>query len=62
MYRITMESQRDLLIMRVENGWVIRNHSDMGAQYYTPMTVAETADALVKLVLDWATAQEAPKS
>jgi hypothetical protein len=58
-FSITLASRKDIVIMRVENGWLIRNHKGYGEGDLTPLSVAETPEALVKIILDWATAQEA---
>lgn len=57
-YDITMVSQRDLVLMRVENGWVIRtNEGGFGSGNTTPLRVAETPEALIQIIRTWAVRQ-----
>lgn len=58
-YPLTLRSDRkDIAIMRVENGWLIRTNDHMAMGFVTPLQVAETPKALVAIVARWALSQE----
>ena len=59
-YRVTLESQRSISLMRVENGWLVRTSDESWTNNtVTPLLVAETPEALVKIVREWASGQVA---
>lgn len=52
--------QENIAIMRVENGWLIRADGGSGAiGCITPLKVAETPEALCRIVSEWAASQDA---
>lgn len=56
-YQISLLSERqDIVIMRVENGWVIRTQSGGYGGASTPLKVAQTVEALAAIVTEWAAA------
>ncbi len=56
-YHLTLLSQQtDIVLMRVENGWVIRTNDHFAMGSSTPLKVAETPAALVEIVRVWAMA------
>jgi hypothetical protein len=60
-YPITLKSARDIVIMRVENGWLIREHGDGASRgIVTPLKVAETPETLIELVKAWADQHREP--
>lgn len=53
----TLNADRgSIVLMRVENGWLIRSDNRATASF-TPLRVAETPAALVEIVRAWAEAQ-----
>ena len=50
--------RKNIAIMRVENGWLIRSDENGMMGSVTPLLVAETPAALVEIVRTWAAAQQ----
>ena len=58
-YYITLNSQQtSIVLMRVENGWIVRTHEGASMVNTTPLRVAETPEALLAIVKEWTDASD----
>lgn len=59
-YHATLNAQAEsIAILRVENGWVLRDDSRCRDGEITPLRVAETPEALIAIIRRWAESQTA---